>query len=497
MGLPASITAKLLPHQHEPAARLLGLLASGQNCADLSDTGTGKTYVALAAALTLNRPTLAIVPRVAMTAWQQVAEYLGGEISVVNYEMLRTGRTPFGWWDNPPPTRRTDFYHVCENCLQVVAADSRPCYCRTDGLHCLATKRKPWRYGQFHFARGVGCLLFDEAHRCGALDSLNADIMLAAGRDRVPSLLMSATAACSPLQLKAPGYLLGLHKGADFERWAGRYGCRRLPRLGLKWLVGEERQHDIMEDIRAHIIPARGVRVTTASIPDFPACTISADLYDIEEGRAIDRLYAEMAAAVAELDRTTKDDTAPDHPLTKILRARQKIELLKVPLAVELAEDYRAKGCSVAIFANFRQTLEELSRRLNCDLIIDGTPRSLANRDQYVARFQDNTADRILVNSQAGGQALGLHDLHGGHPRVGLMFPSYSATQTRQVFGRLPRAGGKTPVLYRVMFAAGTVEVPMHRALRAKLNNLDSLNDADVRPECLHLSKVNAAEILG
>jgi hypothetical protein len=61
----------------------------------------------------------------------------------------------------------------------------------------------------------------------------------------------------------------------------------------------------------------------------------------------------------------------------------------------------------------------------------------------------------------------------------------------RQIFGRLPRVVGKSKSFYRVLFAAGTCEVPMHRAVSAKLNNLDALNDADLMPENLRLTKVS------
>jgi hypothetical protein len=497
-NLSAKIESKLRPHQVEPAKRLLGLLSRGENCADLSDTGVGKTYVALAAVLSLNRPTLAIVPKVATTIWQGVAGYLGGEISVVNYELLRTGRTPFGWWDNTPPAgHRNESFFVCDNCQQRIDLEKiTPCYTRRDGLHCLVEHKKPWRYGQFHFVRQVRQIIFDEAHRCGALDSLNADLMLSAKREGIPSLALTATPACSPLNLRALGFLLGLHSGSDFYTWAARYGCRRDPRFrGFKWLVGADRQREIMADIRGGIIPARGVRVTTGDIPGFPECNISAELYDLEEGGTIDRLYAAMAGALKELSTKTAGDTAAEHPLTKILRARQRIELLKVPLAVELAEDYRAKGCSVAIFCNFRQTIDELSNRLKCLTIVDGSPDGVKNRDRHIAAFQRNDSDRIILNSDAGGQCLSLHDVYGGHTRVGIVFPNFSANSLRQVLGRLPRYGGKSPAFYRVLFAAGTVEVPIHRALRSKLNNLDALTDADLQPENLRLARGNLADI--
>jgi hypothetical protein len=60
--------------------------------------------------------------------------------------------------------------------------------------------------------------------------------------------------------------------------------------------------------------------------------------------------------------------------------------------------------------------------------------------------------------------------------------PNHSAAKMRQLFGRLPRDGGKSTAYYRVLLAAKTIETNIHRALRTKLNNLDALNDADLNP---------------
>jgi hypothetical protein len=172
-----------------------------------------------------------------------------------------------------------------------------------------------------------------------------------------------------------------------------------------------------------------------------------------------------------------------------MLRAHQKIELLKTPIAVELAGDYMEKGYSVALFVNYRQTLEELCARLKTRCFIDGSVEGVRNRVHSIDQFQRNVNKAIIVNNKAGGIAVSLHDLDGDHPRVGLVFPCFSAETMQQVFGRLHRDGGKSKCHYRVMFAAGTMEVPMHRAVSARLNNLEALNDADLRPENLRLTK--------
>lgn len=499
-SLPDSILVKLRPWQHDPASHLLGVLKKYGSAVDLSDTGVGKTYVACAVMAALQLPTLVICPKIAISMWHRVAAHFGEKISVTNYENIRTGKTLFGTWQHPKEKEEEEeeILH-CQCCQQTVsfaAGRYRSCHCHHAGVHCVTIKKQRHSYGNFNFDPAIRAVIFDEVHRCGGMRSLNAELLIGAKRQQISALALSATAACNPLQMRALGYCFDLHTltpagGAfGFYQWAARYGCRRDVRFqGFKWLVGEARQREVMREIRGRIIPSRGVRVRCADIPGFPESDIIAELYDLEENNGIDVLYAEMAAALSLVDAAAASDVNSNHPLTIILRARQRIELLKVPIAESLANDYLAKGYSVAIFANFRGTISELGRRLDTNAIIDGSPAGVAHRQKHIDRFQENAIRVILANSEAGGCSVSLHDLRGDSPRVGLVFPSFSAVTMRQVFGRLRRDGGRSRSHYRVLFAANTCECRIAAALRAKSNNLDSLNDADMMPENFRLHK--------
>lgn len=496
----ASIEAWLKPWQVQPARDLLTALQAHRSAVDFSDTGTGKTFVACAVACALKLPTLIVVPKIAITSWHRAAEVFGEKFSVINYEQLRTGNTPYGTWQRPPPKGHAleDERFICQCCQQLVSMDPalyRPCYCHALGIHCISKQKKRWDYGNFIFNRAVGAVIFDEVHRCNGIRSLNAELLIGAKRSRLFTLGLSATAACNPLHLRALGYSLDLHTltpggGLGFYDWAKRFGCKRDPHFqGFKWLVGEKQQRQTMLDIRNGIIPSRGVRVCCDDIPGFPECDITAELYDLDENNQIEKLYAEMADALAVVAAASANDVNAEHPLTKVLRARQRIELLKVPIAVELANDYLAKGYSVALFCNFAGTISELSTRLQCKAIIDGSVAGIRDRQKHIDDFQDQKIRSIIANNEAGGISVSLQDLRGDCPRAGIVFPNFSAVSMRQVFGRLRRAGGKSRSHYRVLFAAGTVEATIARALRAKSNNLDALNDADLMPENFRLLK--------
>src|SRR5579872_1457251 len=126
---------KLRPHQKSPFAHLQTVLANYGSGVDQSGTGTGKTFVGAAVAISRREPALVVCPKVAMSSWERAAEHLGEKISVINYEMLRTGHTPFGKWDNENP--KSSLFFVCEICqCKVDVGNPRPCPHHPRGIHC-------------------------------------------------------------------------------------------------------------------------------------------------------------------------------------------------------------------------------------------------------------------------------------------------------------------------------------------------------------------------
>lgn len=498
---------KLRPHQRTEAPRLLEILRRWRSALDCSDTGVGKTYITAWIAHVLKLACCVVGPKIAESAWRRAASHFDDKFSYINYEMVRTGNTPFGRYDSL--TEAFDYFRcsVCQREVPMVGANPAfPCEHHRNGIHCLEQKRRGARYGSFQWHRAIGMLVFDEGHRCNGRDSLNAELMLAAKRQRIPTVALSATPAHSPLQMRALGYLLDLHNDAEdeaikrpgailpvrgkpsFNHWIGKYGCRPDPRFrGYKWFAGKAEQSEIMLEIRNQIIPSRGIRITTDSIPGFPKRVVLPELYTLDNPEDVNGCYHEMAAATEELKRRSANDKNPNHPLTKLLRAQQQVELLKVPVATELGEDDLEKGFSVVWFVNFRQTIDELLKRFPNAGVIDGSPESLRVRDQTIDRFQDNSLRQLIVNNKAGSVCMSLQDLVGGFPRSGIVFPSFSAVDFQQVLGRLHRDGGQTTCYYRVIFADGTVEVPVWRALKNKLDCGAALVDGDLRPDNLNI----------
>lgn len=485
--------AGLLDWQPAAVETLLSAQCRHGGALDGSDMGVGKTAHALAVVRHLKLPTLVVCPAVSTSSWNRMGEHLGVKFSILNYEMLRTGRTPFGTWEKPRP-KAVEKTFVCDSCQQkfktTLEISQRRCPHQALGIHCIKIVSKPHNYGKFIWNSNIKQLVFDEVHRCGALDSLQCDMLIASKRQRIQTLGLSATPAENPLDFRALGYVLGLHglvdtpSGPGFFKWAFARGVRKFPLGGFHWPVGEARQKEIMAELHAEIFPDRGVRVRIDDLgTQFPEVQVTSELYDCEAGGKINELYSEMDSAICSLNEARKLDVAAEHPLTKLLRARQEIELLTVPVYEQLVGDAVAQGLSVAVFVNFRQTVKELCKRLKTECRVDGSQtgeRGNREREKNVEDFQADRNPVILLTSAAGGISISLHDVLGNRPRLGLVAPGVSAVQFKQVFGRLRRATGKSKALYRIVLIAGTVQEKLHRVMSTKLNNLDAFNDGDL-----------------
>lgn len=438
--------SQLRPWQGPAVEHLLKVLDRNGAAADLSEGGTGKTWVATTIAKRLNRGTLVICPKALIPAWGRVAEAIGTEFDVINYEKLRTGRTPF--------------------------------------------------YTGSKWHPGVEFTIWDEVHRCSGLDTHNAEMLTRTKDQGIRSLLLSATLADSPLKLKAAGYALGLHDGADpkdtlaaftrkrssaqsFSQWMRKYNCKYTPGSGYVFGGSRDEQIAQMAKIHATIFPDRGYRVRIADLGDlFPETQITAELYDISAKDYVNSLYAQMRSAIDVLHARKAGDRGG--AFTELLRARQEIELLKVPIFVELAQDAAAQGQHVAIFVNFLQTLNEICARLGTFCRVDGTQtgdKGAIIRQRCIDDFQEGRSPYIGCISEAGGVGLSLH----GENRLALISPGFRADIFQQVLYRVRRTGGQKSI-QRAICLAGTVEEQVAHNLTHKLDRLDALNDADFMP---------------
>lgn len=430
-------TASLREHQIPHAIRLATALNKPgfPFALDSSDTGTGKTYSAVSLVRHFKAPTLAVCPVALRPSWERVGEQLGGEVTTVGYEMLRTGRSEFGQWTTM----------------------SRP------GSTAI-------RY--FKFDPAIKFLILDEFHRCRGFDTLNHHLAIGAKLCGIPTLAMTATPAESPVHMRALGYLMGWFDYFHFFGWARAHNC--IQDLQHRWRfvdTSRKSRTQVMDELSNQMLE-RGARLRVSEIPGFPKNQVIPQLYEFPGAGKIEALYREMDRELAKLKARAAEDKDPEHGLTKDLRQRQLIELLKVPAFISLAQDEIAQGRSVVMFVNFRGTIDALAARLAFlnPAIIHGDTEDVESER---LRFQNNETFLAICQADTGGIGLSFQDLYG-RPRTSLIGPVWSAITFRQILGRICRDGAVSSALQRIILAAKTREVTIFCKLMEKKKSLDA-----------------------
>jgi hypothetical protein len=218
----------------------------------------------------------------------------------------------------------------------------------------------------------------------------------------------------------------------------------------------------------------------------FPESHIVAEAYDLGGNTSkVQQVYDEMELELGKLE--ARAENYRDHIFAIMMEARRKAELLKVPLFVEMMEDLYDEGKSVVVFVNFEDTVSAIRKRLaglkkfkNLIGYIVGGQKDV-ERQNDIDAFNADTKRIMIANIKAGGIGISLHDLHGNHPRASIVSPNYSAYELVQALGRVWRQGGKTKSYQNIVFAAATIEERACRRVQFRINNLSTLNDADLR----------------
>jgi superfamily II DNA or RNA helicase len=145
-----------------------------------------------------------------------------------------------------------------------------------------------------------------------------------------------------------------------------------------------------------------------------------------------------------------------------------------------LIEEALEAGMSIVAFLNFDDSIKALCERFNTNCVIKGSNTDI-DRQKNIDDFQSDKQRLIIVNIQSGGAGLSLHDINGKYPRLALISPSYSAVLMRQATGRVWRDSGKSKSVQKIVFVGNTVEEQVCENVKLKLENLDMLNDGDLK----------------
>lgn len=421
------MSVELYEWQKPSAETLLASLRENHVAADWSETGTGKTAKAVWIAKMLGKPIAIICPKAVIPAWKEWCEKAGIEPTfILNYEKLRAGSTPYG-----------------------------------DFVGGAWVWSKPIVFDQL--------FIWDEVHKCKGPSSLNGKMLIASRP--FYTLMLSATFASNPLDMRSTGYLLGLHGYHDFYKWCVKNGVKKAPWGALAYFGGKKKLAEIHQ-----AMGEKASRIKINELGDaFPDNETYAEAYDCGDVQGI---YDDLQQRLADLEKSKASDKP--HPMTEILRARQEAELVRVPVITDLAQSLLDEDKSVVIFCNFRNSLDSLASTFSsgCSMIWGG--QSEEERTESISQFQQNINSVMLCQIQSGGVGVSLHDLHG-KPRNSLLCPTYSAIDLKQALGRIHRAGSKSKAVQRIVFAAGSIEERVMKKVRAKLRNIETLNDGDVQ----------------
>jgi len=431
-------TTFLKPYQILHTRYLIDAFRTG-NIIDGSSAGIGKTWIAIAVALEYNMDIFVVTPKSVIHQWKGVVARTGVRCQgIMNYEALKFGRSEFISLD----ANGKYHWHIPENTV----------------------------------------IIWDEGHRCKNIKTSNAKMLVAATEASIPAMVLSATLAERPDHLGAIGPMLGLFNQSAYYPWLFSHGMYIKQMKKVKMLAFSGSRYHLWK-IHKAIYPTCGHRVNKNDLKDqFPENMIIAEACEMDNAGKINKAIKRMHKELRELNKKKEDDANKDHPLTIRLRARQEIELLKVPTFIELTEDALEEGSSVIIFVNFIETLVALQQHFKTNCIIRGGQK-VDERQKCQDEFQNNISRLILVISQAGSVGIDLHDTDGNYPRLSLISPTDSATILTQTFGRPHRSGGKSPVLQKIIFAAGTVEEKVCDNVNNKLEQMSILNDGDLQLE--------------
>jgi len=440
----------LLPPQREHAVNMLNSLYINGVACDQSETGTGKSYVAAWIAKNLNSPVVIVCPKIMIPAWTKVLSYFGIKAHcLINYEKLIRGNTEHLSFKDGKDNGPSDY--------------------------------------TINFPKN-SLVILDEVHKCKSATSKNSDFLIKLKMDGYKSLLLSATSATNPLEMKAFGFATTLHNLTSYRQfitdsgaYVGRYGGFQIDLQSQKTVEAMSNIHDKLFNL--YKVSSRMTRKMFDKI--FPDNHIMAECFDMGTNTdKINKVYQQMESELAALEESSVNYS--QHHFAIMTKARRMAELLKVPTMVEMIEDWYDEGISPVVFVNFTDTVEAIEKQLAKNRKFDGKIARIVGgqsdkvRQKDIELFQSDVKRIMIANLAAGNAGVSLHDLNGNFPRLSLICPSYSAVLMRQSTGRVWRDSAKTKSIQKIVFVANTVEEQVCNSVNQKLSNLDLLNDGDL-----------------
>lgn len=420
------IASKLYDYQIVHVSKMLACIKNNNIVLDGSDTGTGKTYCTIALCKQLNKRPLIICPKSVIPVWNDVIEYFKIKyISVINYEFIRNGKL---------------------KCINNVN-DDKYTYIRK-----IDNKKYKW-----NLPKDV-IIILDEAHRCKNINTINGKLMLSLKNNEIKKnkkILLSGTIADTIKNFAPFGYLLNLYKDLKFSKAWIKDILRQSENTGMKWIYKK-------------IYPIKGSRMIIQEIPNFPKSQIISQTYTCKDYNKID-IYTKQI----------KKENKNINGLIVTNKLLQKIELIKVPIFVELTKDLLNSNFSVIIFLNYLKTIDIIKKKFEFGKVLKGDT-DFDTRYKITKDFQQDKI-RLLIVSKKIQEGISFHDTNGVYPRGTLISPDYSSQDLIQTLGRVKRVGSKSRSLQKIIFVKNSFEESIAKRLDKKIKFNENINGNDFK----------------
>lgn len=491
----------LLEHQNVHYSNIKKSIVNHSRALDASDTGTGKTFVSVKLCKELDLIPWVICPKSVVSSWNRIIKQGGiKKFYIITYEQLMLS---------------TDLIEK----TTLIGSDEYDWKFESNSIFKDKQKEKY-------------LFIYDEAHKCKNLKTINSKILVSLSKYPVKILLLSATIIDKPLYFIPFGMVLGLYKTAQegmdwmsriintkskssnpmlpmhkilFPQYASRmriddtvgvFKDNKIIFEGIEmknyWEI--EQKYDKINKILEYnkenktknLKKTKSTKKNTRSNKDsnnydsdFNSDTEFESDTEIDLNKDIN--YGDeqdIDNRENDIIETESKKTKKNNGIGKIQKIRQEIELLRIDTIYELTLKYINKGKSVAIFVNFTETIKQLASRLNSNCIIWGS-QSLKERSKAIDDFCSDKSRIIICNTMSAGTGIGLHDTLGQFPRVSIISPTWSAQDLIQVLGRIHRAMGKTDCEQLIIFCKNTIEESVGNVIKQKINNIRIFNDGE------------------
>lgn len=458
----------LMPHQVEHFNRLSRMLSYLHGVLDTTQTGGGKTYIAMALSLYFGLSIIVVCPSTLRAVWKKLCKrYQVPLIETLSYESLRG--TKDGGVSHPFLVRQGDIFYPSETF-------------------------------QLYVRKGV-LLVFDECQKFknGETATLRASHALSRliVYENLSSRILCLSASpydkivhCSSL-LKVLG-IISRRTLYKYDRQTREYtltGMREVIRFADRFNPGLSHEMSGFSKRRGAIVKAcheyyvhiiKKVLSSETDAPDtefelnarngfYHLAPEEHNYLNISEARLRKAIqYKEGTDGIGEVDLKDADWAKITQALMGLERSKLKL-LLRLTLS-KLDED---KGNKIVIFVSYINSMDyllaEFTRRGVSAVMMNGQT-SMSKRDQYVSAFQNpSTEVRVFITSPVvGGVGLSLDDQYGYYERTAYAIPNYRFIDLFQACGRIDRSKTKSQPYVRFVYGANSTEGAVMDALARK-----------------------------